>query len=53
MSKGTPNKNKKTELINSVLLAPGRGPPLVEMYNWLRKVLLAVPTGFETATRNY
>ena len=54
MSKGAPNKNKRTEFImNSVLLAPERGPPLVEIYNWLRKVLLAVPTGLETATRNY
>ena len=53
MSKGTPSKNKRTELISSVLLAPARGSPLFEMYNWLRKVLLAVPTGLETATRNY
>jgi hypothetical protein len=44
---GTLNKNKRTELINSVLLAPTREPPLLEMYNWLRKLLLAVPTGLE------
>ena len=39
MLKGTPNKNKRTELINSVLLALGRRPSLVGLYNWLRKVL--------------